>query len=76
MTRAKIDGKRISKQQFGILSKVREVDETLSRLTGRQVYEGHPEVSFAWMNDESPLLVGKKDPAGKALRQGRRSGRI
>jgi len=67
--RTKIENKKISLQQFGILPKVREVDAALRRLTGAEVHEGHPEVSFARMNGESPLLIGKKKQTGKKLRE-------
>jgi predicted RNase H-like nuclease len=68
LKRTEIDGKRISKQQFGILSKVREVDTALRCIAGARVYEGHPEVSFAKMNKDSPLPVGKKKKEGRSRR--------
>lgn len=44
-----IEGKRCTKQLWGIIHKVREVDEALRKTPGlrKKVYEGHPEVSFA-----------------------------
>jgi len=67
--RFEIEAKKISKQQFGILSKVREVDAELRRGAGVKVREGHPEVSFAIMNGDSPIPISKKKRAGKAQRQ-------
>jgi len=63
-----IEGKKISKQQFGILPKIHEVDTALRGHSGPQVYEGHPEVSFAKMNNDSPLPIGKKEKEGKLRR--------
>jgi len=67
--RTEVENKKISLQQFGILPKVREVDGALRLLSGAQVQEGHPEVSFAHMNGESPLLIGKKKQKGKERRE-------
>jgi predicted RNase H-like nuclease len=53
---------------FGILDKVREVDAALRRLRSGNIFEGHPEVSFALMNNGSPLLIGKKKSAGRDYR--------
>jgi predicted RNase H-like nuclease len=63
-----VEGKKISKQMFGILDKVREVDAALRRLRSGNIFEGHPEVSFALMNNGSPLLIGKKKSAGRDYR--------
>ncbi len=63
-----IEGKKISKQQFGILDKVRDVDAVLRKTSAGNIFEGHPEVSFALMNNGSPLLIGKKKSAGREHR--------
>ena len=63
-----IEGKKISNQLFGILGKVRDVDAALRKAEVRNVFEGHPEVSFALMNDGHPLLSGKKKRAGRECR--------
>jgi predicted RNase H-like nuclease len=62
------DGKRISKQQFGILDKVRAVDVALRKINAGNIFEGHPEVSFALMNDGLPLFTSKKKSAGRDCR--------
>jgi predicted RNase H-like nuclease len=66
MIRLRIDGKRMSKQAWGIVPKVREVDALLrgdAKLAAR-VFEVHPEVSFAaWAG--GPLRHSKKKSPGK-----------
>jgi predicted RNase H-like nuclease len=54
------DGRKLSKQAHAILPKIKEVD-TLIRAhpRGSVVYEIHPEVSFAAMNDMQPLPHSK-----------------
>jgi predicted RNase H-like nuclease len=64
-----IEGKKISKQLFGILDKVRAVDAALRKTNAANIFEGHPEVSFALMNDGSPLLTSKKKSAGRECRR-------
>jgi predicted RNase H-like nuclease len=59
-------GEGISIQAFGILPKVREVDEWLPNAPCR-VVEVHPEVSFAALNG-APLDVRKHTWAGALLR--------
>lgn len=44
--RRQIEGKGFSRQAFGILAKVREVDEVLARRDAQKLYEGHPELAF------------------------------
>jgi len=44
--RRQIDGKGCSRQAFGILAKVREVDEVLARGDAQKLYESHPELAF------------------------------
>lgn len=64
-----IQGKRISKQLFGILAQIREVDTLLRLQSGlrRIVYEVHPEVSFReWYGSEVPFA--KKNELGRDLR--------
>jgi predicted RNase H-like nuclease len=70
--RERIEGKRMSRQAFGILPKIREVDEYL---TGHpdiavRVAEMHPEMSFAAWNGGVAMAHNKKKPAGKAERRG------
>jgi predicted RNase H-like nuclease len=59
-------GKSLSKQAFGILPKIRDVDEQMRLLADSQcqVREVHPEVCFYfWMNGR-PMQFGKKDREG------------
>jgi predicted RNase H-like nuclease len=69
--RHRIEGKKISKQAYGILAKIREVDAFLDvNESARQcVAEVHPEVSFAAWNGGRPMEHGKKKSAGKAERR-------
>jgi len=63
-------GRRVSRQTFGILPKIREVDSEVRRLTRPQdrVREVHPEVSFYFWAGEQPMRCSKTLSAGKAER--------
>jgi predicted RNase H-like nuclease len=64
-----VDGRRMSRQAFGLLGKVREVDALMAERPALQsrVRECHPEVSFcAWA--ARPLRHGKKTRSGQAER--------
>lgn len=68
--RERVDRKRYQIQAFGLFAKVREVD-TLLRAEPRyqnQVFEAHPEVTFAAMNDGLRMAHSKKHPAGRKER--------
>jgi predicted RNase H-like nuclease len=69
--RSEIERKKISKQAFGILPKIREVDDVLAtnRALAARVIEVHPEVSFAIMNGGAALVYSKKKRDGKAVRR-------
>jgi predicted RNase H-like nuclease len=58
------DGRRISQQTFGILPKIRAVDECIrSEGLRERLFEIHPEVCFAaWQG--RPMLYAKRDPRG------------
>jgi predicted RNase H-like nuclease len=61
----------ISKQGWGIVPKVAQIDRILQRhrhLRGR-VYEVHPEVSFAAWNEHEPLAATKHSKEGLAKRR-------
>lgn len=66
--REAVDGKRMSKQAFAILPKIREVDAVMRQPAVRcAVRECHPEVSFAtWAG--APLRYPKKPALGRAER--------
>jgi predicted RNase H-like nuclease len=64
------DGRGISKQAWGILAKIREVDTflRLSKGPGVRIVEVHPEVSFArWGN--APMAYRKSKREGRAERE-------
>jgi predicted RNase H-like nuclease len=65
------DGRRISRQAFAILPKVREVDDVLRARPALQarVREVHPEVCFAVWNDGRPMRHRKGHAAGRAERE-------
>jgi predicted RNase H-like nuclease len=67
--RRSIEGKRMSRQSFGILNKVREVDRVLRKRPNlrRKVVEVHPELSFAMWRGR-PMRYPKRTAAGKAER--------
>lgn len=69
--RMKIEGKRVSRQAYGILAKIREVDLVLcaSANARRRVVEVHPEVSFTMWNDGQPMAYRKGRSAGKVERR-------
>ena len=63
------DGRRVSKQTFAILPKIAEADVLVrsDSWARRNLYEVHPELSFAkWSG--APMMHGKKTPAGRAER--------
>jgi predicted RNase H-like nuclease len=66
----KAEGKKISKQTWGILPKIKEVDSFLRVDISRQswINEVHPEVCFAEWNSGKPILDNKKTRAGKEQR--------
>ncbi len=64
------DGRGMSKQAWGILDKIGEVDTYLrgSKSPTVRIFEVHPEVSFArWGN--APMAHHKAEPAGRAERE-------
>jgi predicted RNase H-like nuclease len=65
--RKRLDGKGCSRQTFGIIGKIAEVDALMSPENQARVREGHPEVTFAVMCDK-PIDERKKTGAGRAAR--------
>jgi len=63
-------GKKLTKQTYATLAKIREVDAALrtDRTLWDRVVEVHPEVSFAAMNGNQPMVHSKKRSAGKQER--------
>jgi predicted RNase H-like nuclease len=69
--RYKVENKKMSRQAYGILRKIREVDEVLrqnSELRMR-VHEVHPEISFYFLAGQRPLKYSKKIEAGREERR-------
>jgi predicted RNase H-like nuclease len=69
-TTSKALGVGINQQTFHLFPKMREVDELLrtDRKLRRIIYEAHPELAFARMNDDKPVLSKKRQPDGYAER--------
>ncbi len=63
-------GKKLTKQTFSIIGKIREVDAALraDSTTRQRVVEVHPEVCFAVLNGDRPMANAKKRSAGKRER--------
>ncbi|MCF7878940.1 MAG: DUF429 domain-containing protein [Candidatus Omnitrophica bacterium] len=59
-------GKKISKQTWSILPKIKEVDSLLSKdkKTGRNIIEIHPEVCFWSLNNKNAMKHNKKKKEG------------
>ena len=68
--REAIEGKRISRQTWGILPKIRELDDLLrANPAARAVTnEVHPELAFLKLNRGRPLRANKRTPEGQAER--------
>jgi predicted RNase H-like nuclease len=60
-------GQRLSRQTFGILPKIRDVDELITPALQSFVRESHPEVTFALIGDAGD--VGKKKDAEGCTRR-------
>lgn len=58
----------LSKQAYGILPKIAEVDRALKPSVQTRVHEAHPELAFAEMNGGVPLSRGKREGSGQLER--------
>jgi len=58
-------GKRLNRQSFFILPKIREVDEAMTLQLQQHVREIHPELAFWALNGNKPLQHSKKKLAGR-----------
>jgi predicted RNase H-like nuclease len=74
--RFEAEGKRCSAQLAAILPKIREVDDLLNPERQLKVREGHPEVSFAIMNDSRSMSHPKRRSAGREERIGLLAGQF
>jgi predicted RNase H-like nuclease len=64
-----IANKKLSKQTYSILPKIREVDALMTPQLQRRVREVHPEVCFWALNGEQPLEDYKRLAAGEQQRR-------
>lgn len=64
----KVCGKGLSRQSFGIMGKIHEVDELMDPMVQRRVREIHPEICFWALNGGRPMQHNKKSVPGQAER--------
>lgn len=57
-------GKKMSKQSYAIMKKIREVDNLMTPQRQTQVREIHPEISFWALNGKKPIQQNKKTIPG------------
>jgi predicted RNase H-like nuclease len=65
---AKDDGAGISRQLWGILPKIDEVDRIMRPEFQSRIREGHPELSFMRLNGRQAVSHNKKTPEGAKAR--------
>jgi predicted RNase H-like nuclease len=61
-------GKKLTKQSFALMKKIREVDGLMTPELQNRVREIHPEVLFWALNGQKPIELNKKTVAGQAQR--------
>ncbi|MCX7699384.1 MAG: DUF429 domain-containing protein [Gemmataceae bacterium] len=68
---SRIDGRKLTKQLWGIVPKIRELDSFLGGKAARAgwIREFHPEVSFWAWNGQKAMTHRKKSAAGRAERE-------
>ena len=59
----------LSRQCFGILPKIREVDRFMTPELQQTVFEVHPELCFSEMNNGQPIPLGKSTSEGITARK-------
>jgi len=57
-------GRGLSQQAFGIGSKIKQVDDSITPETQQWAFEVHPEVCFWALNGDQPMVHNKKKEAG------------
>jgi predicted RNase H-like nuclease len=57
----------MSRQSYGLMRKIAEVDQVVTPSSQERIFETHPEVAFAAMYGH-PWLDSKKTPSGRAQR--------
>lgn len=65
-----LSGRKVSRQTWNLLPKIREARRLLLRGTKRprRFFENHPELAFARLSSEGPLACSKKSPEGRNQR--------
>lgn len=66
---ARPDGKRISKQTYAILPKIRQADDVMTPELQERIVEVHPEVCFWKLNGERPMERPKRTSEGAQARR-------
>jgi predicted RNase H-like nuclease len=61
-------GQGMSRQAFGLLQKIADVDDLMTPRLQKRVVETHPELSFMELNDGSPLSFPKLSAPGMLAR--------
>ncbi|MHC4623011.1 MAG: DUF429 domain-containing protein [Planctomycetota bacterium] len=64
-----LSGKRLNRQSFALLQKIRQVDEAITPDLQRRIREIHPEISFCALNKKRPIRDSKRTAAGQAQRR-------
>jgi predicted RNase H-like nuclease len=62
-------GTKLNRQSFGLLAKIRRVDDLMTPELQERVREVHPEVSFWALNSSVSVLQSKKTVPGQARRR-------
>jgi predicted RNase H-like nuclease len=63
-------GKKLNRQSFGLLDKIRQVDDSMTPALKWRVREIHPEISFWALNNQEPMQHSKKRLIGRKERMG------
>lgn len=61
-------GRKLNKQSFFIMDKIRQVDDLVTPTMQKRVREIHPEVTFYTLNGDKPVEHSKKTIAGRNVR--------
>lgn len=69
LAEARRRGGRMTLQTLNLLPRIEDIDRVMTAELQARVFEVHPELSFAAMNDGHPVLAPKRSPAGSAARQ-------
>jgi predicted RNase H-like nuclease len=61
-------GKKLTRQSFALLAKIRQVDDLMTPALQHRVREIHPEISFWALNNQEAIQQNKKTVPGRAQR--------